>query len=40
MCEKYLLRLNLGCRGASCKYERSDYWRPEQMAIDGIFSHW
>ncbi|CAF0855375.1 unnamed protein product [Rotaria sp. Silwood1] len=30
----------LGCRGASCKYERSDYWRPEQMAIDGIFSHW
>lgn len=30
----------LGCRGANCKYERSDYWRPEQMAIDGIFSHW
>ncbi|CAF1294181.1 unnamed protein product [Adineta ricciae] len=30
----------LGCRGANCKYERSDYWRPEQMAIPGIFSHW
>ncbi|CAF4312555.1 unnamed protein product [Adineta steineri] len=30
----------LGCRGANCKYERSDYWRPEQMAIQGIFSNW
>lgn len=29
-----------GCRGANCKYERSDFWRPEQMAIKGIFSHW
>ena len=30
----------LGCGGARCKYERSDYWNPEQMAIKGIFSHW
>ncbi|UJR23710.1 hypothetical protein I4U23_026691 [Adineta vaga] len=30
----------LGCRGANCKYERMDYWQPEQMAIHGIFSHW
>ncbi|CAF1073880.1 unnamed protein product [Adineta steineri] len=30
----------LGCRGANCKYERSDYWRPDQMAIQGIFSNW
>jgi hypothetical protein len=30
----------LGCRGNRCKYERSDYWRDEQMAIKGIFSHW
>jgi len=29
-----------GCGGARCKYERSDYWTREQMAIDGIFSHW
>ena len=29
-----------GCRGASCKYESSTYWRPEQMAIPGIFSTW
>ncbi|CAM4857572.1 unnamed protein product [Rotaria socialis] len=29
-----------GCRGANCKYERSDYWRPEQMAINGIYSNW
>ena len=34
------VHLNSGCKGAKCKYERSDYWRPEQMAIDGIFSNW
>ncbi|CAF0767368.1 unnamed protein product [Didymodactylos carnosus] len=29
-----------GCKGNRCKYESSDFWRPEQMAIKGIYSHW
>jgi hypothetical protein len=30
----------VGCGGKSCKYDNSKDWQPEQMAIDGIFSHW
>ncbi|XP_059490961.1 protein tyrosine phosphatase domain-containing protein 1-like [Neocloeon triangulifer] len=28
------------CGGRKCKYETSAHWRPEQMAIPGVFSHW
>ncbi|XP_046407111.1 protein tyrosine phosphatase domain-containing protein 1-like [Ischnura elegans] len=30
----------LFCGGNRCKYESSDCWTKEDMAIDGIFSHW
>jgi hypothetical protein len=30
----------VGCGGKNCKYDNSKDWQPEQMAIDGIFSHW
>ena len=27
------------CKGGKCKYESSN-WPPDQMAIDGLYSHW
>ena len=29
----------LGCRGAKCKYDNSD-WPSEQMVLNGIYSNW
>lgn len=34
------LACRMGCRGAKCKYDRSDCWEREQMAIKGVYSHW
>ncbi|KAL5258499.1 hypothetical protein ACHWQZ_G009110 [Mnemiopsis leidyi] len=34
------LQCQVFCGGKSCKYERSDVWASDQMAIPGIFSHW
>jgi len=34
------LQCQVFCGGKSCKYERSDVWSAEQMAIPGLFSHW
>lgn len=34
------LACRIGCRGARCKYDRSDCWDNDQMAIKGLFSHW
>jgi Na+/H+ antiporter NhaA len=28
------------CGGRRCKYETSSQWKPEDMAVTGIYSHW
>jgi protein tyrosine phosphatase domain-containing protein 1 len=28
------------CGGRRCKYESSSGWKKEDLAIDGIYSHW
>jgi hypothetical protein len=28
------------CGGAKCKYCTTHHWKPEQMAIKGIYSEW
>ena len=28
------------CKGANCKYEDPTFWRPDQMVLNGSFSHW
>ena len=28
------------CGGRRCKYEQGSSWKKEDMAIDGIYSHW
>ncbi|KAI6653243.1 Protein tyrosine phosphatase domain-containing protein 1 [Oopsacas minuta] len=28
------------CKGTNCKYEDPNFWRPDQMALQGSFSHW
>lgn len=34
------LACKMGCRGPRCKYDRSDEWTDQQMAIKGLYSHW
>lgn len=34
------LACKMGCRGVRCKFDRSDCWEQDQMAIDGLYSHW
>lgn len=33
------LACKIGCKGAKCKYDNSD-WPREKMAISGLFSNW
>ena len=28
------------CKGPNCKYEDPNFWRPDQMVLNGSFSHW
>ncbi len=28
------------CGGRRCKYESASHWKPDQMALRGVFSHW
>lgn len=28
------------CGGRKCRYDRADCWNKEDMAVDGLFSHW
>lgn len=30
----------LFCGGLNCKYETSARWKKDEMAVEGIFSHW
>lgn len=34
------LACRMGCHGAKCKYDNSDCWERDQMAVKGLFSHW
>jgi len=34
------VQCSMFCGGRKCKYESSTYWKPDQMALPGIFSHW
>lgn len=34
------IQCSMFCGGRKCKYEGSRFWRPEQMAVKGVFSHW
>ena len=34
------LQCSVFCGGRRCRYDSSDVWKAEDMAIDGIFSHW
>lgn len=34
------VQCSMFCGGRKCKYETSQHWKPDQMAIPGVFSHW
>ncbi len=34
------MQCSMFCGGRQCKYESRDKWKPNQMAVDGVFSHW
>lgn len=34
------LQCALLCGGAGCKYERAQRWPPDQLALQGVYSHW
>lgn len=34
------LQCSVFCGGRTCKYDSSDHWAPEDMAIPGLYSHW
>lgn len=33
-------RCALLCGGARCRYERPQRWPPQQLALQGLYSHW
>ncbi len=34
------MQCSMFCGGKRCKYETSDNWKQDEMAISGIYSHW
>ena len=34
------MQCSMFCGGKRCKYEQGSTWKKEDMAIDGIYSHW
>ena len=34
------MQCSMFCGGRRCKYESSSQWRPEDMSVNGIYSHW
>ncbi len=34
------MQCSMFCGGRRCKYESASHWKPDQMALKGIFSHW
>ena len=34
------MQCSMFCGGRRCKYEQGSSWKKEDMAIDGIYSHW
>lgn len=34
------MQCSMFCGGRKCKYEGGSHWRPDQMALAGIYSHW
>lgn len=34
------IQCSMFCGGRKCKYEISEHWKPDEMAIKGVFSHW
>ena len=34
------IQCSMFCGGRRCKYEQGSSWKKEDMAIDGIYSHW
>lgn len=34
------IQCSMFCGGRRCKYENATSWKPEQMAIEGLYSHW
>ncbi len=34
------MQCSMFCGGRRCKYESAAHWKKEQMAVEGIYSHW
>ncbi|CAH1153563.1 unnamed protein product [Phaedon cochleariae] len=34
------IQCSVFCGGANCKYENPENWKPESLALHGIYSHW
>ena len=34
------MQCSMFCGGKRCKYEQGSTWKKDDMAIDGIYSHW
>uniref|UniRef100_A0A6P7GF31 Protein tyrosine phosphatase domain-containing protein 1-like n=1 Tax=Diabrotica virgifera virgifera TaxID=50390 RepID=A0A6P7GF31_DIAVI len=34
------IQCSVFCGGVNCKYENPENWKPENLAIQGIYSHW
>ncbi|XP_064119036.1 protein tyrosine phosphatase domain-containing protein 1-like [Macrobrachium nipponense] len=34
------IQCSVFCGGRRCKYDNDESWKTEEMAVDGIFSHW
>ncbi|XP_066966573.1 protein tyrosine phosphatase domain-containing protein 1-like isoform X2 [Macrobrachium rosenbergii] len=34
------IQCSVFCGGRRCKYDNDEAWKTEEMAVDGIFSHW
>lgn len=34
------IQCSVFCGGEKCKYENPENWRPDSLAIHGIYSHW
>jgi hypothetical protein len=34
------MQCSMFCGGRRCKYESAANWKPEDMAVNGLYSHW
>lgn len=34
------IQCSVFCGGLNCKYENPENWKPDSLAIQGIYSHW